>query len=126
LFREGDSLRWDRRADLFVRYGPPAFIEYDPIWAKVEFAFPRHAHIMYAPPPIDFPVHMQVWHYPQLGINAVLWDRSLRYSYDYPYTNDRSMDPVPDLALVDARADLIALDGGRGVFRAVPPSAEPL
>ncbi|HET9328027.1 MAG TPA: tetratricopeptide repeat protein [Candidatus Eisenbacteria bacterium] len=126
LFREGDRVRWDQRAELFVRYGPPAHIELDPVWAALEFVYPRHAKIMYAPDPIPFSFHMQVWHYPQLGINAVLWDRSLRYSYDFPYANDRSMDPVPDLALVDSRADLIALDGGRGVFRALPPGAEPL
>jgi len=126
LFRDGDVVRWDQRAELFVRYGPPAFIELDPVWAKLEIAFPRHAEIMYAPPPIETPFHIQVWHYPQLGINAVLWDRLLRYSYDYPYANDRVMDPVPDPALVDARADLVALDGGRGVFRAVPPGTEPL
>jgi len=126
LFREGGRVRWDRRAELFVRYGPPAFVEIDPVWADLESAFPRHAHIRYAPDPIPFSFHMQVWHYPELGINALMWDRSLNYSFEFPYANDFSFDPVPNLGLVSARSDLVALDGGRGVFRALPPGAEPL
>ncbi|HEY3216387.1 MAG TPA: hypothetical protein VGK93_07835 [Candidatus Eisenbacteria bacterium] len=131
LFRRGSEVRWDQRAELFVRYGPPAAIEYNSAEAQLggkelEFQYPRHSRVWYAPDPIPYPYNMQIWRYPDLGLEVALWDRSLSQSYALPYSFDRALDPLPDPTLVGARDDLVALAGGRGVFRAMAPGTHPM
>ena len=126
LFRDHGRVHWDERAELFVRYGPPAAIEYNSAGAQLgsnelEYRYPRHSFVRYAPDPIPFAFNAQVWRYPDLGIEVTLWDRSLSQSYELPYSNEAGMDPRPDPALVAARPDLAPFDGGRSVFRAMPP-----
>jgi Flp pilus assembly protein TadD len=131
LFRDGDRMHWDERAELFVRYGPPASIEYDPAAAQLdeaelEFRYTRHTYLRWVPPPIPFPYNLQVWRYPELGIEVPLWDRSLTQSFQLAYSNEAEMDPRVNPAMLAARGDLTALDGGKGVFRAMPPGAQPM
>jgi len=68
---------------------------------------------------------MQVWHYPELAIDVPLWDRSLTQSYELAYSNTEEMEPSPDPAMLAANG-LTALDDGKGVFRAMPPGAQPM
>lgn len=131
LFSDGDRILWDRRADLFLRYGPPASIEFDPAWAQMgaaelEYAPTRRLPVAYAPPPLPFPYNMQVWNYPQLGMTVKLWDRSLSQHYEFPYSDEREVDPRPDPDVLAGRTDVITLERGRSVFRTTAPGSTPL
>ncbi len=129
LFREADKVRWDMRAELFLRYGPPASVEYDPAWAQLgakelEFHFPRPGAGPDAVDPMPYPYNMQVWHYPDLGMDVTLLDRHLTQDYELPYSSMVSADPRPDPATLAARSDLVGVSGGRGVFRAMAPGVK--
>jgi tetratricopeptide (TPR) repeat protein len=133
LFTDDGVLHWDKRAELFVRYGPPANVEFNPAAAQLglgndlEFHYaPDAVRPYYAPPPIGFPFDMQVWHYPDLGMDVELWDRSLTGEYELPYTKFGDLDPRPDPVLLAERTDLVALGDGVGVFHAGAPGARPL
>jgi tetratricopeptide (TPR) repeat protein len=126
LFREGTRMGWDKRAELFVRYGPPAAVDYNPAEARLDFVYPRRAQVMYAPPPIPFPFNMQIWAYPELGMWVTLWDRFLVQDYELPVSDQVDFDPRPDPAALANRPELIALGAGRGVFRALAPGAKPM
>lgn len=137
LFRERGALRWDARADLFVRYGPPAAIVYNPArrgWdpdLETTYSKPReltHPNERdYGPGPIGYPHNKQVWLYPELGISAGLIDRRLTQSYELPpvLTQDREdHSMVPDS--VARRPELMTIGSGRAVFRALVPGVRPM
>jgi tetratricopeptide (TPR) repeat protein len=137
LFRDRDRVRWDVRAEMVVRYGLPAEIEFDPLdLARYEanpldfqrdFTYSRYGRVSpYVPSALAYPFNVQVWQYPELGMRVELWDRSLQQSYQLPYSTDSDLDPRPDPAALAGRTDLVALGDGRGVFRAIPPRAHPL
>ena len=124
LFSERGEVRWDMRAELFARYGPPSGIDYNPAGSQVgwdtnlEFVFPRSRG--------KYPYNLQVWHYDELGMSVRLWDRSLVHRYELPYSENRDLDPRPDPSMLVNRADVVMLGGGRGVFRVLPPGTRPL
>lgn len=132
LFDDGGALRWDQRAEMFVRYGPPSSVEFNPAWAQLgrdelEYHYsPTAVRPFYAPPPIGFPYDMQVWYYPELGMSVELWDRWFKRIYELPFSNVHDAEPSPDPLALAERGDLIALDDGRGVFRTTPPNSRPL
>ena len=126
LFRDRGRLRWDKRAELFVRYGPPASVVRNPVDAALEYVRDRHVQIEYAPDPIGFPFSAQRWLYPELGITVMLWDQSLTGVYKLPITPDHDPDPRPDPALLAARSDLVTVGNGLGVFHGLPPGASPM
>lgn len=137
LFRERGALRWDARADLFVRYGPPAAIEYNLAgqgWdSELEITYSRHRELThpgemdYLPPPNGYPYNMQVWNYPELGIRTVLIDRALTRSYELrpSLIYDRDDARVVPGSLAN-HPELMATGAGRGVFRALVPGARPM
>ena len=132
LFRDASGLRWDMRAELFVRYGPPGGVEVNPLSSPLAYHYERHQSEMapnflsYTPDPLEYPLSVQAWSYPELGIRTELWDRSLSQSFQLPVAVREDPDPRPDPARLASRADLIALDGGRGVFRAMAPGSKPV
>lgn len=133
LFRDAHGLHWDMRSELFVRYGPPASVDVNPLWSPLSRAFTRFtdpnltsALLMYTPPPVEYPYDTQAWAYPELGIFAELWDRSLNQTFELPPVTEDYADPRPNPALLAMRPDLIALGGGRGVFRTMPPGSRPV
>lgn len=137
LFRDRGALRWDARADLFVRLGPPAAIQYNLArqgWAsESEITYSRHRELKgpdetdYLPEPNGYPYNMQVWHYPELGIRTALIDRGLTSSYEIrpSLTYDRDdARVVPDS--LAKHPELIVIGSGRGVFRALAPGVQPM
>ncbi len=132
LFRDANGLRWDMRSELFVRYGPPAAVDVNPQSSPLSYQYDRHQSELpdnfhsYAPDPLGFPYNVQAWSYPELGIRAELWDRSLRQSFQLPVAVRDDPDPRPDPGLLAARPDLVSLGGGRGVFRAMAPGSRPI
>ena len=131
LFRDANGLRWDIRTELFVRYGPPRAVEINPVssplayWYNRNYTLPAQAK-NYFPEPMFFPYNVQVWWYPELGIRAELWDRSLTQSFQLPHSVDSDPDPRPQPALIDARPDLVSLGEGLGVYRAMAPGSRPI
>ena len=132
LFREGDKLIWDQRADLFVRYGPPTVVQYNPAWGTIgwendpRFRNPRLTPVEGAPPPLGYPYNIQIWTYPHLGMDVTMWDRSLQQRYELQVSDQMEFEPRPNPGLLAGRADLIALGDGHGVFRALAPGAAPM
>lgn len=132
LFRDARGLHWDMRAELFVRYGPPASVEVNPLSSPLAFRHNRYetekpaGAVSYAPPPLSYAYNVQAWSYPELGIRAELWDRSLTQSFQLPVALESDADPRPHPALLASRPDLVSLGGGRGVFRAMPPGSRPI
>ncbi len=140
LFRDGETVRWDMRTELFVRYGPPGAVEYAPAWAQLgegndlETRTSRRTESQEGlwqrmgsnlPLPMGYPYNLQVWYYPDLGMRVPLMDRSLAQDYALPTSDRGEADPRPDPSLLATRADLVGLGGGRGVFRAMVPGAKP-
>src|SRR5437773_103875 len=133
LFREAGGVRWDMRAELFARYGVPATIQLPPppsgdqdVFSYLSLAPMLQGGIMLDPRSqwgdhIGFPFHMQTWIYPELGLSVDLWDRSLDQSYVLPVAHFQDADPRPEPRRMAARPDLLALQGGLGVYRALPP-----
>lgn len=137
LFRSRDTLRWDRRADLFVRFGPPAAVQYNLArmgWGReLEVHFSprqellRPGQIDYLPGPLGYPINMQVWHYPDLGIRAVLTDRTLTHSYDYaPSLREEPIEARAMPELLANHSELMGVGAGRAVFRALAPGVRPM
>ena len=129
LFRDARGLRWDMRTELFVRYGPPRAVEINPLSSPLTYwhyrNYPAGTELS-LPPPISFPFNAQVWWYPELGIRAELWDRSLTQSFQFPVSKESDADPRPDPGLIASRPDLVSLGEGRGVFRAMAPGSRPI
>jgi tetratricopeptide (TPR) repeat protein len=141
LFRDGDTVRWDMRTELFLRYGPPGAVEYAPAWAQLgegndlEYRASRRIEGeggkwsklgRNLPAPMGYPFNLQVWYYPDLGMDVSLVDRSLAQDYELPPVSQGEADPRPDPALLAARADLVGLGAGRSVFRAMVPGVKPI
>ena len=129
LFRDRGQVRWDMRAEWFVRYGIPASIRQPPATAELderEFIYRRLGHVVYAPDELPYPYNEQVWDYPELGMSVSLWDRSLTDSYELPVAYEGDAGPRPDPARLANRPDLVLLGDGLGVYRALPPGVTPM
>jgi GWxTD domain-containing protein len=108
---------WDERGEVYVRYGPPAQMDYDPVGRGLSWSFGTGG---------AFPANTMVWSYPELGLTVSLQDRLLSEFYMLPISLDRDMDPVPDPDALARSGDVLATRGGRGVFRLLPPGTRPL
>src|SRR5262249_51785490 len=118
LFYDPTHREGDERGEIYVRYGPPTAATYNPVgyglYAK-QINFSQ----------LSFPVNVLVWAYPQLGMVAVMHDRTLNGRYELPVSMDYETDPVPDPNAI-AHLDVIATSGLKGVFPTLPPGARPL
>ncbi|MCC6650493.1 MAG: tetratricopeptide repeat protein [Candidatus Eisenbacteria bacterium] len=136
LFRDRDALRWDARADLFVRFGPPDAIDYNgPAgWdTELEITYVRQkeltheTQIDYGPGPHRYTFNRQVWKYASLGINVALYDFRLTHTYELTPSLERDRyDPRAKADSLDSREELVRLGAGRGVFRALAPGVTPM
>jgi len=108
---------WDERGEVFVRYGPPAEMQYNPLGRRLSWAFGSGP---------EFPANMLVWNYPELGMRVTLEDRLLSEYYLLPVSRYSDPDPVPNPDSLAKCADALGTPGGRGVFHLLPPGARPL
>lgn len=126
LFRDGGDVRWDLRTELLVRYGLPTRIVHNrpttTLQSKGLFVTRESSGETIE---FGYPFNEQVWSYPALGIQAVIWDRSLSGKYSLPVADRVDPDPRPDPAALAGRTDLVALGDGRGVYMALPPGRHP-
>jgi len=135
LFSDSWSPRWDARADLYVRYGPPEHIAYQPPGVAIAQR-PNKTDNLYGDElngvrsvgealPMWYPLHAQVWEYPRLGMNVLLQDLSASQTYELPRSPYGEIDAVPDPAIA-ARNGLLLTANGRGTFAPLPPGVRPL
>ena len=117
LFFNAKRGAWDERGEVFVRYGPPAEMHYDPLEGRASWAFDTGP---------EFPANLMVWTYPELGMRVVLQDRLLSEFYMLPVSLTSDPDPIPDRDSLARRTDALGTRGGRGVFHLLPPGAKPL
>jgi GWxTD domain-containing protein len=117
LFYDRRRREWDERGEIYVRYGPPAEMAYNPIgqWGGRTFAT--------TPPDA---ANLVAWSYPELGMLVTLQDRLLSEHYLLPVSTSHSTDPVPDPTVLAHLGGALGTRGGRGVFPLLPPGATPL
>jgi GWxTD domain-containing protein len=114
----------DSRADLYVRYGRPGIVEYNPMGVPLEVKFNRFDDIPKFPGRFtslaSYPVQVQAWFYPELGMRVILQDRSLRGIYEpaVAYDDDPATRPNPKLI---AMGGLVQTGDGRALFSTQPP-----
>jgi GWxTD domain-containing protein len=117
LFFDAKRGGWDERGEVFVRYGPPAEMQYNAVGGRLSRAFASGP---------DFPANVLVWNYPDLGMRVTLEDRLLSEFYLLPVSLYSDPDPRPDPDSLARCADALGTRGGRGVFHLLPPGAKPL
>jgi len=108
---------WDQRGEIYVRYGPPKIVAYNPIGAPLRFQMGRYG---------NFPMNVLVWGYPELGMTVSMHDRLLTGHYLQPFSVIENVDPVPNPDSLAHHDENLATAGGRGVFPVLPPGAKPL
>jgi hypothetical protein len=118
------------RAELYVRYGAPASVAYQPPGIPLAMRPNEYDNWYYSflggvrrvgdADPMWYPLHAQVWAYPNLGMLVELEDRAISQHYELPRSQYAATDPAPDPAQL-ARSGVIATAGGRGVFAPLPP-----
>jgi GWxTD domain-containing protein len=132
LYSDSWAPGWDMRAELYVRYGAPEHIVFQ--HAGVPDAQyqknPADGYVDHVTgsgythdtglDPMWFPMHTQIWEYPQLGMSVLLQDLTVSQHYELPRSRYEEIDPVPDPAQL-ARSGLLATGGGHGVFALLPP-----
>ena len=94
LFFDPRRDTWDARGNIYVRYGPPAEMRYDPLTEPHSSTFAIGS---------DFPTHVQVWSYPALGITVRLDDLTLDDRYTLPIDRAQAMDPADPMIGVGTR-----------------------
>jgi GWxTD domain-containing protein len=117
LFYDRKRRDWDERGEVYVRYGPPAEMAYNPVgeWHGRRFGN--------TPPAAS---NLLVWNYPELGMMVTLQDRLLSERYLLPISMSRDPDPVPDPEALARLTGSLGTRSGRGVFRLLPPGTTPL
>jgi GWxTD domain-containing protein len=137
LFSDSREAVWDMRAELYIRYGAPGGVEYDPqgvplarLHNQNSVSIPQVPTLGGMRRPGDaesmwYPLHAQLWAYPNLGLLVLLEDPTLSQHYRLPRTEWGDPDPAPDPARL-ARSGLLATVGARGVFAPLPPGEHPL
>jgi GWxTD domain-containing protein len=112
LYYDPKRREWDERGEVYVRYGPPATTDYNPVGEKLYVLSPFGQ---------VFQSNLLVWDYPELGMRVAMQDRLLSEYYQLPVAVQASNDPVPDPDSLERRSDVLGAGGGRGVFPRLPP-----
>jgi len=113
--------QWDERGEVYVRFGPPESVDYNPV-GFADGAIYDGTTVYHT----EFPSNTLMWHYPSLGMDVMLEDKVLGERYVLPVQLWGDPDPRPDAAAVAARGDLEAMHDDRGVFPVLPPGARRL
>lgn len=102
---------WDTRGDLYVRFGPPRWMDRNPAIALTYVNVSNWTWM--------------VWGYPELGMRIWMAATNPLGTYNLPVAIGAPIPhPFPDS--LARRADLMAVGGGRAVFPRIPPGTRPL
>jgi hypothetical protein len=93
-------------------------VDYNPLGSSLVARGGSHSH--------DYPMHVQVWVYPDLNMQLTLHDRSLLDHYTSPAVSEPLPNSTPDPAALSRRHDLIDLGGGFAIFPTLPPASQRL
>jgi GWxTD domain-containing protein len=115
LFWNPRHREWDERGEVYVRYGPPARADYNPL-DQLLYSRVGSSAMM-------FPMNVMIWNYPQLGMVVPLQDRLLSEYWMLPMTREYDPDPRPDPDSL-AKLDALGTHDLRGVFPTLPPRTE--
>jgi GWxTD domain-containing protein len=135
LFSDPWQPHWDMRAELYTRYGLPERVAYQPFGHPLAQR-PNKTDALFLDEvgglrrvgdaePMWFPMHTQTWDYPKLGMRVVMEDLTISQNYELPRDPFVDTDPVPNPETM-ARNGLVATDGGRAAFQALPPGVQPI
>jgi GWxTD domain-containing protein len=135
LFSDSWEPIWDTRAELYLRYGAPASVAYEPEGIPLDQELNRFPQYQATKlngmrrtgdaMTLSYALHAQLWAWPNLGMVVLLEDDALSQHYRLERSPDADTDPAPDPTLL-ARSGLLATAGGRGVFQPLPPGEHPL
>jgi GWxTD domain-containing protein len=114
---------WDERGEVYVRYGPPEHVTYNPVGFGSGSALIYGERSTYD---AGFPANTLIWDYPSLGMAVLLQDRLLAERYMLPMSTFDDPDPRPDPAMIALRGDAVGTHEFRGVFHTLPPGARPM
>ena len=109
LYYDPASGTWDMRGELYVRYGPPRWMDYNPL-------------LLTGHPPAG---SWMVWTYPELGMRIHLGAAHPLAHYHLPGSRYGPM-PVPYRDSLARHPERFAVSGGWAVFPSLPPSLERL
>ncbi len=118
LYYDARHHEWDERGEVYVRYGPPEQLDYNPLGAYLYSRVGSESRMQY-------PMNVLVWGYPSLGMTVTLQDRVLSEYYLLPTATDHDPDPRPDPDSL-ARLDAVGTHELRGVFPKLPPRSVPV
>jgi GWxTD domain-containing protein len=121
LYYDPRRREWDERGEVYVRYGAPAWADYNPVGEPLR-NISSYGRVTFSS---SIPANVLAWDYPQLGMRVIMRDRTLSEYYELPVSMDQSMDPVPDPEALERLPDVVVTPGGRGVFHTLPPGVEP-
>ena len=131
LFYDPRRREWDERGEVYVRYGPPAWMGYNPVGAKVSrslggWLLQSRANVQQFATGPEYPANVQLWAYPGLGMEVLLQDRTLNEHYLLPMTTDYDPDPLPNPDSLARLPEATATASGRAVFHTLPPGVQPM
>jgi GWxTD domain-containing protein len=112
LYFNAHRQEWDQRGEVFVRYGPPEIVEYNPLSVLLRSSLGYYG---------VFPMNVLVWTYPSLGMVVPMQDRLLSEYYLPPISLVQGTAPAPDPDKLASQEESMATAGGRGVFPVLPP-----
>jgi len=119
LYYDAKRRVWDERGEIYVRYGPPEEMRYNPVGTMLYTPWTGIGNRL------RFPMNVLVWFYHRLGMVVILNDRSLTENYELPLSMDFDTDPRPSPGPL-AASGLLWTPGLRGTFSPLPPGVEPL
>src|SRR5262245_61930225 len=114
LYFNAHRQEWDQRGEVFVRYGPPEIVQYNPLGVLLRSSLGYYG---------VFPMNVLVWTYPSLGMVVPMQDRLLSEYYLPPISLVESTDPAPAPDKLAANVESLPTAGGRGASPALPPWA---
>src|SRR5262249_15309377 len=88
LFYDPARREWDERGEVYVRYGPPDSVQYNPVGVALY-------GVSSGDNQVAFPLNVLVWTYRALGMTVTLNDRLLSERYELPVSMDEDLDPLP-------------------------------
>lgn len=117
LYYDPARREWDERGEVYVRYGPPDSVQYNPLGVSL-YGYGGGEQVR-------FPVNVLVWTYTSLGMSVMLHDRMLSERYELPVSMEEDKDPRPEPDSL-THGGVLATHDMRGVFHLLPPGAKPL
>ena len=127
LFNDPLRVGLDQRAATYIRYGPPARVEYNPLNTPASNRpGGGSSAAVQGGGMADFPHHTQVWIYPDLNMRIVLNDRSLLDHYTSAAVREPLANSSPDRSALSRRHDLLSIQDGFAIFPTLPPKEQRL